>query len=98
MEFRIADKFIESHARLTVDERKLVKTTAFDLQLNPASPGVCFHKLDRTKDKNFWSVRGRQRYLPDRLSDIAQDLQPGRPIAWRCGERQVTAVLLPHTA
>lgn len=58
MEFRIADKFIENHARLTVDERKLVKTTAFDLQLNPASPGVIFHKLDRTKDKNFWSVRG----------------------------------------
>lgn len=58
MEFRIVDKFIESHARLTVVERKLVKTTAFDLQLNPASPGVSFHKLDRTKDKNFWSVRG----------------------------------------
>lgn len=40
MEFRIADKFIESHARLTVDEQKLVKTTAFKLQLNPASSGI----------------------------------------------------------
>ncbi|MCC6574956.1 MAG: DEAD/DEAH box helicase [Planctomycetes bacterium] len=39
------------------DEQKAVKTTAFDLQLNPASPGMSFHKLDRAKDKNFWSVR-----------------------------------------
>lgn len=26
------------------------------LQLNPANPGVNFHKLDKAKDKNFWSV------------------------------------------
>jgi plasmid maintenance system killer protein len=25
--------------------------------LNPANPGMSFHKLDRAKDKNFWSVR-----------------------------------------
>src|SRR5688572_7283318 len=43
--------------RLTNDEQKLVKTTAFDLQLNPANPGHQFHKLDKAKDKNFWSVR-----------------------------------------
>lgn len=57
MEFRIADTFTDSLARLTGEEQKLVKTTAFDLQLNPASPGMSFHKLDRAKDKNFWSVR-----------------------------------------
>src|SRR2546430_6170004 len=57
MEFRIADTFTESLARLTGDEQKAVKTTAFDLQLNPANPGMSFHKLDRAKDKNFWSVR-----------------------------------------
>lgn len=57
MEFRIADTFTDSLARLTGDEQKLVKTTAFDLQLNPASPGMSFHKLDRAKDKNFWSIR-----------------------------------------
>lgn len=57
MEFRIADTFIDSLARLTGDEQKGVKTTAFDLQMNPASPGHSFHKLDRAKDKNFWSVR-----------------------------------------
>jgi hypothetical protein len=32
-------------------------TTAFDLQLNPANPGMSFHKLDKARDKNFWSVR-----------------------------------------
>lgn len=57
MEFRIADTFADSLARLTHDKQKLVKTTAFDLQLNPASPGLSFHKLDRGKDKNFWSMR-----------------------------------------
>ncbi len=55
--FRIADTFTESLARLTGEEQKAVKTTAFDLQLNLASPGMQFHKLDRAKDKNFWSVR-----------------------------------------
>ncbi|MGO8940110.1 MAG: UvrD-helicase domain-containing protein, partial [Mycobacterium sp.] len=57
MEFRIADTFTDSLARLTSDEQKAVKTTAFDLQLDPASPGMSFHKLDKAKDKNFWSVR-----------------------------------------
>jgi mRNA-degrading endonuclease RelE of RelBE toxin-antitoxin system len=57
MEFRIADTFTDSLARLTNDEQKAVKTTAFDLQLNPANPGMQLHKLDRAKDPNFWSVR-----------------------------------------
>lgn len=57
MEFRIADTFTDSLARLTGDEQKAVKTTAFDLQLNPAQPGMSLHKLDKAKDKNFWSVR-----------------------------------------
>jgi superfamily I DNA/RNA helicase len=57
VEFRIADTFTDSLARLTGDEQKVAKTTAFDLQLNPANPGLSFHKLDKAKDKNFWSVR-----------------------------------------
>jgi len=57
MEFLIADTFTDSLARLTGEEQKVAKTTAFDLQLNPASPGMSFHKLDKAKDKNFWSVR-----------------------------------------
>ncbi|MBM3797947.1 MAG: DNA helicase [Acidobacteria bacterium] len=57
MDFRIADTFTDSLARLTGDEQKAVKTTAFDLQMNPANSGMSFHKLDKAKDKNFWSVR-----------------------------------------
>jgi mRNA-degrading endonuclease RelE of RelBE toxin-antitoxin system len=57
MNFRIADTFTDSLARLTGDEQKAVKTTAFDLQMNPVNPGMSFHKLDRARDPNFWSVR-----------------------------------------
>ena len=57
MEFRIADTFVDSLTKLTGDEQKAVKTTVFDLQVNPANPGMQFHKLDKPKDKRFWSVR-----------------------------------------
>jgi hypothetical protein len=57
MEFRIADTFTDSPARLTAQEQKAVKTTAFDLQLNSAAPGMNFHKIDRARDPNLWSVR-----------------------------------------
>lgn len=35
MDFRIADTFTESLSRLTGEEQKAVKTTAFDLQIDP---------------------------------------------------------------
>lgn len=57
MDFRIADTFTDSLAKLTGEEQKAVKTTAFDLQLNPANPGMSLHKLDKARDKHFWSVR-----------------------------------------
>ena len=57
MEFLIADTFTDSLAKLTGDEQKSAKTTAFDLQINLANPGMSFHKLDNARDKNFWSVR-----------------------------------------
>ena len=57
MEFRIADTFTDSLGRLAADEQKAAKTTAFDLQVNPAHPSLQFHKLDRPKDPNFASVR-----------------------------------------
>ena len=57
MEFRIADTFTDSLTRLTGEEQKAVKTAAFDLQMNPGSPGFSFHRLDKGKDKNFWSGR-----------------------------------------
>jgi hypothetical protein len=40
MEFRIAGTFTDSLARLTGQEQKAVKTTAFDLQINLDNPGM----------------------------------------------------------
>ncbi len=57
MDFRIADTFTSALARLTRDEQKAVKTSAFDLQMDPASPGLQLHRIDDSKDRNFWSIR-----------------------------------------
>jgi superfamily I DNA/RNA helicase len=57
MEFRIADTFTESLARLTAEEQKAAGLTALQLQINPANPGMSFHKLDKVRDRNFCSVR-----------------------------------------
>lgn len=57
MQFRIADSFTNSLARLTNEEQKQIKTTVFDLQLDPTSPGLQFHRIEKSRDANFWSVR-----------------------------------------
>jgi len=57
MEFRIASTFTDSLAKLPAQEQKAAKTAAFDLQMNPANPGLQFHRVDHAKDESFWSVR-----------------------------------------
>src|SRR5262249_35761792 len=57
MEFRIAETFTDALATLTAHEQKAAKTTAFDLQLDPSAPGLQFHRIDRSKDQHFWSIR-----------------------------------------
>lgn len=57
MIFVIADTFTDALKSLTNDEQKQVKTTVFDLQLDPSSPGHQFHRIKKSKDPNFWSVR-----------------------------------------
>jgi superfamily I DNA/RNA helicase/mRNA-degrading endonuclease RelE of RelBE toxin-antitoxin system len=57
VEFRIADTFTQSLTRLTGQEQNAVKASVFDLQVNPAHPGLQFHRVDRAKDPNFWSGR-----------------------------------------
>lgn len=57
MEFLISDTFTDSLTRLTSQEQKAVKTTAFDMQVNPAHPSLQFHRIDKSKDPNFWSLR-----------------------------------------
>jgi len=58
--FLIADTFTASLARLTGQEQRQVKTTSFDLQINPSQPGLQMHKLDGARDRNFWSARVSQ--------------------------------------
>ena len=57
MQFRIADTFTASLARLPNEQQKATKTTAFDLQLNPAHPGHSLHRVTGANDPNFWSAR-----------------------------------------
>lgn len=57
MEFRIADTFQSSLGKLNAQEQKAVKTTAFDLQMGLSGNSTRFHKIERAKDRNFWSVR-----------------------------------------
>lgn len=57
MKFLISDTFTSSLARLTNTEQSAAKNTVFDLQVDPARPGLRFHRVDGSKDKNFWSVR-----------------------------------------
>ncbi|RWN61238.1 3'-5' exonuclease [Mesorhizobium sp.] len=53
----LAESFTASLAKLANDEQKQAKLTAFDLQANPDQPGLQFHRIDKSKDPNFWSVR-----------------------------------------
>jgi hypothetical protein len=55
MEFRIADTFTAALSRLTRDEQKAVKNSVFDLQINPTMQGLQLHRIDASKDRNFWS-------------------------------------------
>jgi hypothetical protein len=57
MEFRIAATFTTALGRLPALDQKAAKTTAFDLQMDPAAPGLKFHRIERSRDPHFWSVR-----------------------------------------
>ena len=57
MRFLLADSFTSALARMPAQQAKAVKTTVVDLQIDPAGKGLSFHRIDRSKDPNFWSVR-----------------------------------------
>ena len=57
MRFLIADTFRKSLARLDGQSQALIKQAAFDFQVDPSNPGFKLHKLDRARDKGFWSFR-----------------------------------------
>jgi len=57
MNFRMASTFTASLRKLAHQEQKAVKTTAFDLQMDPSRPGLQFHRVDRSQDPDFWTLR-----------------------------------------
>ena len=57
MRFCIADSFQAALRKLPAQDQKVVKTTVFDLQMDPSAPGLQFHRIDKSKDPNFWSMR-----------------------------------------
>src|SRR5258706_15339080 len=86
MEFRIADTFTDSLARLALHEQKAAKTTAFDLQLNPAAPGLKFHRIDTMRPQDSsrrrrWDAirdrRARRRLPRQHATSDHGDRRPG---------------------
>jgi ATP-dependent exoDNAse (exonuclease V) beta subunit len=63
MEFRIADTFTDSLAKLSGDEQKAVKTAAFDLQLNPADPALQERIETVADDADLEEVYDTERHL-----------------------------------
>lgn len=57
MKFLIADTFTAAFNRLSGQDQKAVKASVFDLQLEPTGNGLQLHRIDNSKDPNFWSAR-----------------------------------------
>ena len=60
MQFRIADSFTKALGKLNAQEQSAAKITVFDMQQDPAAPGLRFHRIDKSKDPNFWSIRSNR--------------------------------------
>lgn len=57
MNFLIADTFTAAFSRLSTQDQKAVKASVFDLQMDPTGNGLQLHRVDKSKDPNFWSAR-----------------------------------------
>ena len=57
MRFCIADSFTKALNKLNAQEQSAAKITVFDMQQDPSAPGLQFHRIDKSKDQNFWSIR-----------------------------------------
>src|SRR3984885_14658353 len=57
MNFLIADTFTASFNRLSGIDQKAVKASVFDLQMDRTGPGLQLHRIENSKDPNFWSAR-----------------------------------------
>jgi hypothetical protein len=57
MNFLIADTFAISFSRLSGVDQRAVKASVFDLQMDPAGNSLQLHRIEKSKDPNFWSAR-----------------------------------------
>lgn len=57
MNFLIADSFTASFNHLSGLDQKAVKASVFDLQMDPTGNGLQLHRIDKSKDPDFWSAR-----------------------------------------
>lgn len=57
MPLRIADTLTAALDRLTGPEKAAAKQAAFDLQVDPSAPVLQLHRVDRSRDKDFWTAR-----------------------------------------
>lgn len=73
MKVILADTLTSSIQRLSVEERAAAKQSAFDFQVAPKSPGLQFHRIEKSKDKNFWSARigSDLRLIIHKLNDVS---------------------------
>lgn len=55
--FLLSDTFHDSLVKLNNQDQKAVKLSVFDLQQNQSNPGLKFHRINGSKDPNFWSLR-----------------------------------------
>lgn len=53
----LANTFHRSLDRLTNAEQTAAKTVVFDYMADPSRPGLSLHRVDRAKDKGFWTIR-----------------------------------------
>jgi hypothetical protein len=63
MPFLLAESFQSNLDKLNGEDQKAAKLAAFELQINPAHPGLQCHRLDNFKDRNFWSARASRDIL-----------------------------------
>ena len=57
MKFHLAETFTAAFDKLQNKEQKAVKSAVFDMQMSPEGHGLQMHRIDKSKDVDFWSAR-----------------------------------------
>jgi mRNA-degrading endonuclease RelE of RelBE toxin-antitoxin system len=57
LQFVISSTFTRSLEQLDKSAQDQIKKAVFDFQVTPDTPGSKLHRVDKSKDKDFWSIR-----------------------------------------